>query len=330
VDQNNVEGAVVSHRPGIVARRVRPCHNLGVLGRRGLLALLLAAAVAAPVAADDRLAAVAAAVPRIVAGLEQQGTDERYGPEAIFSYLDGGAEVYLAYNLRGCLARHYAAPGLEVIADLFEMATTADAFGVFTHDQDGEQVAIGQGALLRPGWLSFWQERFFISLSADRDDARAREALLALGRAIAAAIPGRGAPPELVRRLPVEGQQPRSLRFLHDAVILRTHLDLGPGNPLALGPGVDAALARYRRAGSEAALVLVRYATTEAAGTAAAGARAALLGGSPRAARDARGGWRALAGAGREVAVVVDAGSEALAGELLAQALPAPKPEARP
>jgi len=77
-------------------------------------------------------------------------------------------------------------------------------------------------------------------------------------------------------------------------------------------------------------LILVLYPTEAAAGTAAAGARAALLGGSLRAIRDERGGWRALAGAGREVAVVVDAGSEALAGELLAKALPAPKTEARP
>jgi hypothetical protein len=38
---------------------------------------------------------VAKLVPRTVAGLEQVGADERYGPEAIFSYLDGGAEVYL-------------------------------------------------------------------------------------------------------------------------------------------------------------------------------------------------------------------------------------------
>lgn len=325
-----MESALVSHRDGIVARRLRPCHNAGVSGWQGSTALLLALAVAAPVAADDGLATVARAVPRAVAGLEQQGTDERYGPEAIFSYLDGGAEVYLAYNLRGCLARRYAAPGLEVIADLFEMASAADAFGVFTHDQDGEEVAVGQGALLRPGWLSFWQERFFVSLSADRDDARAREALLTLGRAVAAAIPGVGPVPELVAHLPASGRLPRSLRFLHDAVILRTHVDLGPGNPLALGPGVDAALARYRRGEGEAALVLVRYPTAEAAGAAAAGARAALLSGPARAKLDERGRWLRLEVSGSELALVADATGETLADELLAQALPAPKTEVRP
>jgi len=317
----------VGHRRGIVARPCGPCHNAGMSGQVAT-ALLLAVAVAAPVAADDGLAALAQALPPAIAGLAQQGADERYAPEAIFSYLDGGAEVYLAYNLRGCLARRYAGPGLEVIADVFEMATPADAFGVFTHDQDGEDVAVGQGALLRPGWLSFWQQRFFVSLSADRDDARAREALLAIGGAIAAAIPGRGGPPELVGRLPEDGRLPRSLRFLHDPVVLRTHLDLGPGNPLALGPGVDAALARYRRGGSDGVLLLVRYPTVEAAVTAAAGARAALLGGSARAAQDAKGRWRAMAVNRNELALVVDAAGEALANELTAQALPAPKPEA--
>jgi hypothetical protein len=130
--------------------------------------------------------------------------------------------------------------------------------------------------------------------------------------------------------MPDDGRLPRTVRFLHDPVVLRTHLDLGPGNPLALGPGIDAALARYRKHEAQAVLILVRYATEAAAAAAAADARAALLGGLLRAVRDERGSWRALTCAGREVAVVVDAGSEALAGELLAKALPAPKTEARP
>ena len=297
-------------------------------GRQVSTALVLALAAAAPAAPDDGLAALARALPPAIAGVAQQGADERYGADAIFSYLDGGAEVYLAYNLRGCLARRYAGPGLEVIADVFEMATPADAFGVFTHDQDGEEVAVGQGALLRPGWLSFWQERYFVSLSADRDDARAREALLALARAIAAAIPGRGAMPELAGRLPAAGQVPRSLRFLHDPVVLRTHLDLGPGNPLALGAGVDAVVARYRRGGSDAVLLIVRYPTVEAATTAAAGARAALLGGSAATVRDGRGRWRRLEVSGCELALAVDATTETLAGELAAQALMKPESEA--
>jgi hypothetical protein len=296
-------------------------------------ALLLAVATAPTAAPADRLAAVAGAMPRAVAGLEQVGADERYGEETIFSYLDGGAEVYLAYNLRGCLARRYVAPGLEVIADLFEMASPADAFGVFTHDQDGEEVALGQGALLRPGWLSFWQERFFVSLSADRDDAHAREALLTLGRAVAAAIPGRGALPELVGRMPDDGRLPRTVRFLHDPVVLRTHLDLGSANPLALAAGVEAALARYRRADGEATLVLVRYPSAAAATAAAVSAREALLGVGAGPSRDRSGRWRGLAAAGAELALVADATGESLARELLAQVLPPAStatPEARP
>jgi hypothetical protein len=79
--------------------------------------------------------------------------------------------------------------------------------------------------------------------------------------------------------------------------------------------------------------VLVRYPSADAAGAAATGARAALLGGSAQGVRDERGCWRSLAAAGRDLALVVDAASDALAAELLAQALrvdSTPTPEARP
>ena len=90
----------------------------------------------------------------------------RYDTESIFGYIDGHAEVYLAYGMRGCLARRFSGPEDEadLVLDVFEMASPADAFGVFTHDQDGEPAGVGQDSLLRYGWLSFWKGRFFVSI----------------------------------------------------------------------------------------------------------------------------------------------------------------------
>jgi len=49
------------------------------------------------------------------------------------------------------------------------MGTSEDAFGVFTHDTDGDRIDIGQEARYRPGWLSFWQNRFYVSIYLEKE-----------------------------------------------------------------------------------------------------------------------------------------------------------------
>ncbi|MGV8041628.1 MAG: DUF6599 family protein [Thermoanaerobaculaceae bacterium] len=220
------------------------------MARPAVLVVLVAALAAAGPAASATLADLQRALPVGVGQLEAAGPGEIYGPERIFDYLDGGAEVYLAYGLVGCLAREYRGAGITVVADVFELASSADAFGAFTHDQDGEEVPVGQGALLRPGWLSFWKGPYFVSLTADADTPPAQAALVELARAIAAVIPVEGKPPELLRWLPAKGLATRSARFFRSPILLRTHLPRIEGNPLLLAPDTEAVLGRVRRGGA--------------------------------------------------------------------------------
>ena len=86
----------------------------------------------------------------------------------------GMAEVYKAYNMRQCLSRRYIIDnGPDIVLDVFDMRTPGDAFGVFTHYTDGEPVQIGQSALYRPGWLSFWKHRFFVSIYMEEETGAA-------------------------------------------------------------------------------------------------------------------------------------------------------------
>jgi hypothetical protein len=70
--------------------------------------------------------------------------------------------------MRQCLSRRYAASQRPaIVLDVFDMGTSQDAYGVFTHDPAGEAVALGQDGRLRPGWANFWKDRFFVSIYAD-------------------------------------------------------------------------------------------------------------------------------------------------------------------
>ncbi len=209
----------------------------------------------------DPLRELARALPPAVAGWQTQGADEVYDPTSIFSYLDGHAEVYLAYDMAGCLARRYTGPPGEadLVLDVFLLGSPADAYGVFTHDQDGETVALGEDGLLRPGWLSFWKGPCFVSVYAENDTESSRRAMLELGGAVARAITAEGERPPVVTSLPSSGLVDRSVHYLHHPTLLAYHLASAGEDLLALDRRTPAALASYRRGEASARLLVVDY-----------------------------------------------------------------------
>jgi len=267
--------------------------------------------------------ALRTALPETVAGWTKDGPAELYDQDSIYSYIDGHAEVYLAYGMRRCLAQRYAgtAEGPGIVVDIFELATPADAYGVFTHDQEGEPVAVGNDALLRHGWLSLWKGPYFVSVYAEGEADGVRAAVLELAKAVAAAIPEAGERPGLVTELPSNGLEPRSVRYLHDQQTLNTVLFLSEDNVLLLSSDTAAVVARYHRESGSGYLLLVEYPDPGRRERAEGEFVGQMLGGRSDAPVDLdQNGWCAVAGGGRRLTVVLDADNAQAAASLLEEA----------
>jgi len=192
--------------------------------------------------------------------------DQFYDSQTIFDYIDGAGEVYRAYNMQRCFSRRYVSPeGPAIILDVFEMASSYDAFGVFTHDPDGEGLAVGQGAVYRSGWLGFWKDRFFVSLYADEDTEAAKQALRELAGKVASLIKKEGPKPQILSRLPKKGLQAASIRYFHDHPVLNRHYFISTENILRLGGRTEAVLATYQFKEGAAQILLVIYPDAEKA-----------------------------------------------------------------
>ncbi len=199
-------------------------------------------------------------LPEKISTWSKASDDQLYTPQSIFGYIDGGAEVYKAYNMHGCLSRRYAADnGPAIMLDIFDMGTAKDAFGVFTHDPEGDVIDLGQDGRLRPGWANFWKDRFFISIYAEKETVAAQKAVLALGQRIDALIESRGQRPEIIDRLPPKGLQNNRIRYLHHPVILNYHYYLSDENLLDISDRTEVLLADYQRDSEEALVLLVSY-----------------------------------------------------------------------
>ena len=278
----------------------------------------------APESHADPLKDLQSRLPDKIHGWVVEGEDRIYDTETIFDYIDGAGEVYRAYQMKACLSRRYHKEGdSPIVVDIFDMTSSKGAFGVFTHDQDGESVDIGQGGLYRSGWLSFWKNHFFISIYMEEEGAEAKKAVFKLAKLLDASIEGKGRLPEILSFLPEEGLIERRIHYLQNHIILNTHYYVSDTNILNLGPETDVVLAGYRRGENQARLLLIRYGSSKQATRSyerfrrlylpeATGSEAVLL---------ENGKWCAVALKDRLVSVVLEADSRPLAERLIKASL---------
>ena len=199
-------------------------------------------------------------LPKQLRGWTAEPKDRLYDERTIYSYIDGGAELYKAYNMQQCLSRRYTtANGPSIILDIFDMGTSNDAFGVFTHDTDGKVMNIGQDARFRSGWLSFWKHRYFVSIYMEEETAAAEKAVKALAREVAAGIAIKGFRPRILQKLPPEGLVSGSIRYLHHPMVLNYHFYISDENILNISAKTEAILANYQAGREAARLLLILY-----------------------------------------------------------------------
>jgi hypothetical protein len=207
-----------------------------------------------------------ALLPKEINGWTVAEEDNLYDPETIFDYINGAGEIYRAYNFKSLLARQYSREGQpNIIADLFDMGSAKDAYGIFTHSLEEEDVSIGQGATYMGGLLSFWKDRFFVSLYAEEETEEAKEALFSLAKEVAVSIKDEGQIPDIISFFPPENLDRTKIRYFHSYIILNYHFFMADENILYLDQETDAALGLYEHNGERSYLLLVRYTGKEKA-----------------------------------------------------------------
>ena len=225
-----------------------------------LLTLWLLTIPRTPNVMADTFTDLQARLPKKIRNWTADPGDRVFDPTSIFSYINGGAEVYKAYNMQYCFSRRYSTPdGPAIILDIFDMGTSRDAYGVFTHDTDGTPLDVGQDARFRPGWLSFWKHRFFVSIYMEEETPAAEKAVKELGLQVAALIPQKGTQPPLLSKLPKQGLDTANIRYLRHPILLNYHFFVSQENILNISQQTEAVLADYRRGQEKAKVLLVKY-----------------------------------------------------------------------
>jgi hypothetical protein len=207
-----------------------------------------------------------------------------YNRDNLFDMVDGQADGFFVYGFEQVATQRYQnADGTILEVALWQLATPADAFGLFTYGLAGQPASIcpsissagqtpatGSGRCYEgdadPGRrLAFWQDRYEVQVYGRRQVLDAD--LQAFAQAVSALLPQGGERPELVSRLPQEGLVERGFIFFHEEISIQNEIWLGGENILGLSGQTNALLARYDLSGSTARLLLIEYPDPKAAST---------------------------------------------------------------
>jgi hypothetical protein len=234
-----------------------------ISGLVGLMAALLACAAAA----GPRQGPLRACLPAAgsVPGWATDGGPQEYEGDDLYTYIDGGAEIYQEYGFVRIVIQDYkSASGKSVSLEVFEMKTPEAAYGMYTFKRSGNGRAaeFGSGAELESYYLNFWKGRFLVTLTGFDEAQETVTGLLAIGSAVDDKLSGGGGEPPLVGALPQEGLRPGSVKYLKGLIGLSNVYPFHTARGLSF---TDAVRGHYE---SGETLIVLDYGSAEARHTA--------------------------------------------------------------
>ena len=252
-------------------------------------------------------------IPSRIGNWSAGGKDAFYDRKTLYDYMDGGAEVYLAFDFRQAFARKYAGPGgKEISLDIFDMGTSAEAYGIFSCDREDPSAGLGQDSTYGFGLLRVRQGPYFMVVMSPDEGKDIDAAVLAIGKA---ALPHLGPPgpdPPLLDLLPADGLKTGRTSYFHSEVNLHNRFFVASENILRLDKGTECVFAEY---GAEeengGKLLIVAYSDGPKAEAAFRSFLAAFMpdGKDTGIVRTESGRWTMARNRGRYVAIVFDAPS---------------------
>jgi hypothetical protein len=186
--------------------------------------------------------------------------DSIYNRTTLYDYIDGGAELYLSYGFKEVINRTYRKQGQpDMVVDIFDMATSSNAFGVFTQSLEKVDKSFGQGSQVSKGLVLFWKDHYYVSIVAHPETDESKKVLLMLASLIDGSITSEGPLPAIINLLPENSLVKESIRYFRHPAWLNAHYFIADHNLLHIHDATEALLAKYGDGPRRSLLLLVEY-----------------------------------------------------------------------
>ncbi len=129
--------------------------------------------------------------PDAIQGWMPAGAAQTAEGQELFSLIDGGAELFLRFGFERAATQEYAdGKGGVISVEIYRMQDQAGARDVYTLKigPGATRLPIGAAGAQGDYYFVFWQDRYFVTVTALDQAEATRKALLPFARAVAARI----------------------------------------------------------------------------------------------------------------------------------------------
>jgi hypothetical protein len=160
--------------------------------------------------------------PGFTKGWAADGKVRTFTKKNLYEHINGESELYMPYGFEACGYVVYQKTGTKeaLSVDLYQMGSLIDAFGIYSNYRapDSEIVKAGTEAFFDGSQLMFYQDTYFVRISASGDGNPDKAAFTACAAAIASKLPA-GTQPREVSLLKAPGITPGSERYIAESLL---------------------------------------------------------------------------------------------------------------
>jgi len=141
-----------------------------------------------------------------------------YFPETLFEFINGAAEIYLAYDFKELTVTQYGQKGstASMSVEIYEMSNETNAFGIYGAERfpNNNFISIGVQGYVEEGMLNYLIGKYYVKLLCFEGGDRYGEYLDLFAKAIAEKTQGQTTFPALLNHFPREGLVANSEKFI--------------------------------------------------------------------------------------------------------------------
>jgi hypothetical protein len=160
-----------------------------------------------------------------VEGWATHRSQQHFAGEDLYEYINGGAEIYHEYGFVQVVVQDYISDdGKSVSIEIYEMASPAGAFGMYTFktSAEGQRISVGNDSQIADYYVNFWKGDFLVTLTGFDETAETRKGLIRLAESVGSKIPAGGEKPPILSLLPEEDLLGTSLKYFTGFLGLRS------------------------------------------------------------------------------------------------------------
>ena len=152
-----------------------------------------------------------------VSSWKQVGEVQRFDPNTLYEYINGGADLYLAYDFEELKAAEYQnEKKAAVTVEVYRHRTPTHAFGIYSQERfpGANFTDVGVQGYLEKHALNFLFGNSYVKITSYDTGPEDQSILLAFAKAVAGNLGEKGAFPSILAAFPEEGKVKNSEKFM--------------------------------------------------------------------------------------------------------------------